>query len=74
MPAGTVHSYRLDSHFTRFVGLLAPGIFERFFRTMCDPYDSHIFPQNPKPVRFDRVIQRLHELDLKLVGPPGPPR
>ena len=72
IPAGTIHSYRLDAPFTRFVGTLAPGLFGPFFRTMCDPYDAYIFPQTPKPVRFDRVIQGLHELDLKLVG--GPPQ
>jgi len=72
VPAGTIHTYRLDAPFTRFVGTLAPGLFEPFFRTMCDPYDAYIFPQTPKPVRFDRVIQRLHELDLRLVGGPPP--
>ena len=70
VPAGTIHAYRLDAPFTRFIGMLSPGIFEPFFRTMCDPYDGFIFPQSPKPVRFDRVMQRLGELDLKLVGPP----
>ena len=70
VPPGTIHSYRLDAPFTRFVGLLAPGLFEPFFRTFCDPYEGYIFPQSPKPARFDRVIQKLAELDLKLVGPP----
>ena len=70
VPAGTIHAYRLDAPFTRFVGLLSPGLFEPFFRTFCDPYDAYIFPQVPKPARFDRVIQKLGELDLKLVGPP----
>ena len=74
VPAGVIHSYRLDAPFTRFIGLLAPGLFEPFFRTLCDPYPHYIFPQSPKPLRFDRVIQKLSELDLKLVGPPGPPR
>lgn len=70
VPPGVIHSYRLDSPFTRFIGLLAPGLFEPFFRTLCDPYEHYIFPQSPKPIRFDRVIQKLPELDLKLVGPP----
>jgi quercetin 2,3-dioxygenase len=70
VPPGTIHAYRLDAPFTRFVGLLAPGLFEPFFRTFCDPYGGYIFPQSPKPARFDRVIQKLQELDLKLVGPP----
>jgi quercetin 2,3-dioxygenase len=70
VPAGTVHAYRLDAPLTRFVGLLAPGLFEPFFRTMCDPCQDELFPVIPGQVRFDRVMQKLHELDLKLVGPP----
>jgi quercetin 2,3-dioxygenase len=74
VPPGTIHSYRLDSPYTRFAGVLSPGLFEPFFRAMCEPWSGHTFPVVPGPVRFDRVMQRLHELDLKLVGPPpGPP-
>jgi quercetin 2,3-dioxygenase len=73
VPPGTIHSYRLDSPYTRFAGVLSPGLFEPFFRAMCEPWSGHTFPVTPGPVRFDRVMQRLHELDLKLVGPPGPP-
>jgi len=71
-PPGTIHAYRLDAPYTNFVGILTPGLFEPFFRTLCDPYDDYIFPPNPGPLRFDRVIQRLPELDLKLVERPGP--
>lgn len=74
VPAGTIHSFRLDARYTSFVGILAPGLFEPFFRTLCDPYEPYIFPQEPGPLRFDRVLQHLHELDLKLVGPGGPPQ
>jgi quercetin 2,3-dioxygenase len=74
VPAGTIHAYRLDSPYTRFAGVLSPGLFEPFFRAMCEPYEGHTFPVVPGPVRFDRVMRQLHELDLKLVGPPpGPP-
>jgi quercetin 2,3-dioxygenase len=72
VPAGTVHSYRLDTPLTKFIGVLAPGLFEPFFRTLCDPYEGYIFPLEPRPFRFDRVLQHLGELDLKLVGKPGP--
>jgi quercetin 2,3-dioxygenase len=77
VPAGTIHAFRLDAHYTRFIGVLAPGLFEPFFRTLCDPYRNYIFPQQPWPFRFDRVLKKLPELDLKLVGGPpggGPPR
>jgi quercetin 2,3-dioxygenase len=70
VPAGTVHAYQLDAPLTRFVGLLAPGLFEPFFRTLCDPCEDDLFPVVPRPVRFDRVMQKINELDLKLVGPP----
>ncbi len=73
VPARTVHSYRLDSAYTRFVGVLAPGLFEPFFRAMCEPYAGYAVPSVPGPVRFDRVMQRLHELDLKLVDQPARP-
>ncbi len=72
VPANTVHAYRLDAHYTRFVGFLTPGLFEPFFRTLCDPYEGFVFPAKPRPFRFDRVLQKLGELDLKLVGPPRP--
>jgi quercetin 2,3-dioxygenase len=38
---------------------------------MCDPYEGHIFPLEPAPFRFDRVIQHLADLDLKLLERPG---
>jgi len=74
VPAGTIHSFRLDAPYTNFIGILAPGLFEPFFRAMCDPYEPYIFPQKPGPLRFDRVMQRLHELDLKLVDQGRPPQ
>jgi quercetin 2,3-dioxygenase len=73
VPAKTIHSFQLTRNDTRFVGFLAPGLFEPFFRYMCDPYDGHMFPLIPQPFRFDRVMQHLAELDLKLLDRPGPP-
>ncbi|TRZ37913.1 cupin domain-containing protein [Niallia circulans] len=68
VPAGTVHSYRLDSHYTKMVGLLASGLFEPFFRILGDPYPHYMFPSQPMPLRFDRIIENLEMLDLKVVG------
>jgi len=74
VPAGVKHKFRMDSHYTKFMGVLTPGSFEEFFRTLGDPYLHPIFPTEPGPYRFDRVIQRIAELDLKLAGkPPGVP-
>lgn len=68
VPAGTVHSYRLDSHYTKMVGLLASGLFEPFFRILGDPYEHCMFPSQPMPLRFDRIIENLEMLDLKVVS------
>ncbi len=71
VPAGTIHAYRLDAPSNNFMGILAPGLFEPFFRALCDPYPGYDFPAKPWPFRFDRVIAKLPELDLRLVeGPP----
>lgn len=72
-PPGTIHAYRLDATHNNFLGILTPGIFEPFFRTLCDPYEGYTYPAVPPPPRFDRVIAKLGELDLKLVERPGPP-
>ncbi|WP_257462502.1 quercetin 2,3-dioxygenase [Archangium lipolyticum] len=70
-PARTIHAYQLNSHYTRMVGFLTPGLFESFFRTLGDPYPAYVYPQTPPPFRFDRVLSKLNELDLKLVQPPA---
>lgn len=68
VPAHTVHSYRLDSPYTKVVGLLVSGLFEPFFRTLGDPYEHHIFPPEPQALRFDRVIKNIENLDLKMAN------
>jgi quercetin 2,3-dioxygenase len=74
VPAGVPHRFRCDAHYTKFLGVLTPGSFEDFFRILGDPYEYSIFPSEPAPYRFDRVIKRIAELDLILLGkPPGPP-
>ena len=70
VPAGVVHAYRMDAHYTRFFGYLSPGVFETFFRTFADPYEGYVFPAHIKPPRFDRVMQHINELDLKFVEGP----
>jgi len=73
IPPGTVHSFKLLRDDTRFIGFLTPGHFENFFRYLCQPFDGHIYPLVPPPFRFDRVLQHMGELDLHMVGRPGPP-
>ncbi|WP_046226281.1 quercetin 2,3-dioxygenase [Paenibacillus dauci] len=71
VPAGTVHSYRLDDHFTKVVGLLVSGLFEPFFRLLGDEYEHYMFPNNPGPARIDRLMENIDKLDLNVVGPPN---
>ncbi|MDT0683185.1 quercetin 2,3-dioxygenase [Roseicyclus sp. F158] len=64
---GTVHSYRLDTPYTKFFGWLVPAVFEPFFRTIGDPTEMHVFPMEPPAFRFDRVMARMDELDLNIL-------
>ncbi|WP_247232293.1 cupin domain-containing protein [Telluribacter sp. SYSU D00476] len=70
IPAHTKHTYRLDSPNTRFIGFLAPGLFEPFFDALGTPYYSHVVPTKPGPARFDRVLKNYDKLDLYFVSPP----
>jgi quercetin 2,3-dioxygenase len=73
IPPCTPHSFRLLKNGTRFIGFLTPGFFEQFFRYLCQPFDGYVTPLVPPPFRFDRVIQHLGELDLKILERPGGP-
>ncbi len=74
IPPRTPHSFQLLKHDTRFLGFVAPGFFENFFRYLCEPFDGYMYPLVPPPFRFDRVLQHMAELDLKLLEKPGPPQ
>jgi quercetin 2,3-dioxygenase len=68
VPAGTEHSFRLDSSYTKFIGFLASGLFEKFFRLLGEPYEAHNFPEVSKDLEFGRVLQHINELDLKIAN------
>ena len=72
VPPNPIHSYRLASPYTKFLGFLNPGLFEPFFHTLGDPYEPHIFPSVSGPFHFDRLMQGVQtgKLDLHVVGPP----
>lgn len=70
IPAGTIHAFQMNKHYTKFIGFLTPGVFDDFFRTIGDPYEPHVFPQNPGPLRFDRILKKIDELDLYQVEMP----
>ncbi|QJW91253.1 quercetin 2,3-dioxygenase [Spirosoma taeanense] len=70
VPAGTIHAYQLKRPYTRFMGVLTPGIFENFFRS-ASAYSQHVYPQVPLG---GPNFSKLNELDLVLLeGPPAPP-
>ncbi len=72
VPRGTPHAYQFLRPYTRLMGWLKPGIFEPFFEILGDAADITVYPQHPLPFRFDRVLERLGELDIVPLGaPPG---
>ena len=73
IPAGTIHSYQMADHYTKFIGFLTPAVFDGFFRTLGDPYDGYVYPQKPGKLRFDRVLERIDEMDLHLAKPDQKP-
>ena len=67
VPPNTVHSYRLDTPYTKFFGWLVPAVFEPFFRYLGQPYQPHVFPVEPAPFNFGPVMQHIDELDLHVL-------
>lgn len=73
VPAMSVHSFRMDEEFSSFNGVLAPTIFEPFFRLLGNPWDGgYTFPDEPIPQRMDVFMKELKagKLDVQPVGPP----
>lgn len=72
VPRGTPHAFQFLRPYTRLMGWLKPGIFEPFFEILGDPAEATVYPEQPLPFRFDRVLARLGELDIVPLGaPPG---
>ncbi|QXE01454.1 quercetin 2,3-dioxygenase [Terribacillus sp. DMT04] len=65
VPANTEHSFKLDSPYTKFIGFLASGLFEQFFRLLGEPYAYSELPKQPGAFSFQRVLENIDELDLK---------
>ncbi|MFP6333945.1 quercetin 2,3-dioxygenase, partial [Bacillus subtilis] len=56
-----------DAHYTKMIGLLVPGLFEPFFRTLGEPYEHNTFPNLPNSLDFKKVIENIDSLDLKFI-------
>jgi quercetin 2,3-dioxygenase len=72
VPRGTPHAYQFLRPYTRMIGWLIPGIFEDFFHTLGEPYAGKVYPQEPGPLRFDRILARLDDFDIIPLGGPPP--
>lgn len=71
IPAGTIHAYQMNNHYTKFIGFLTPAVFDNFFRTLGDAYEPYVFPQNPGPLHFERVMKKINELDIYMADDNG---
>ncbi|MBE3640290.1 cupin domain-containing protein [Mangrovicoccus algicola] len=74
VPRGTPHAFQFLDPYTRIIGFLTPGLFEPFFGILGEETDITVYPQSPGPFRFDRVLERLDELDIVPLGRPGGPQ
>lgn len=72
-PAGTIHSFAMERHDTKLLGILADDVFEPFFDVTGDPTDDVIYTEGlVSPERFrDRLTAHAADLDVVIVG--GPP-
>ena len=55
VPAGVVHAYQFHSHYSQFMGPIAPAGWDRFFDFTGTPYAGPAYPQvDPSPPPFER--------------------
>ncbi len=77
LPTGTEHAYRIRSDTVRFLLLLTPAGFDRFFMTDGTPSDpgSELppVPGPPPPEAVERLAQVLSEYGVTITGPPPTP-
>ncbi|MFF3570013.1 quercetin 2,3-dioxygenase [Nocardia jiangxiensis] len=71
-PAGTIHTFAIERHGTRLLGMLTSDIFEPFFEVTGDPTNEHIYTEGliTPEVFQQRLIANAADLDLVVVGPP----
>jgi quercetin 2,3-dioxygenase len=71
-PAGTVHTFAIDRHDTRLLGILTTDIFEPFFDRTGFATDDLVYAEGLlSPQRFrERLAANTADLDVVIVGPP----
>jgi quercetin dioxygenase-like cupin family protein len=74
LPAGSEHAYRIRSDTARFLLLITPAGFERFFVTDGTPSrpdaDLPPVPGPPPPEAVERLAQILDDYGVSITGPP----
>ncbi|MQY24179.1 quercetin 2,3-dioxygenase [Nocardia macrotermitis] len=71
-PAGTIHTFAIEQHGTRLLGMLTSDIFEPFFEVTGDRTDLHTYTEGLlSPELFQqRLAANAANLDVVVVGPP----
>ena len=55
VPAGVLHAYQFHSHYSQFMGPIAPAGWDRFFDFTGTPYAAPAYPQvDPSPPPFEK--------------------
>ncbi len=74
LPSGSEHAYRVRSDTARFLLLITPAGFERFFTTGGTPSDRDAelpaVPGSPPPEAVQRLAQVLSDYGVSITGPP----
>jgi quercetin 2,3-dioxygenase len=65
IPAGTVHAYSGDGHYTKVLTMSAPGGLERVIATAGEPTGEHIFGA-PAAVDLDALREAAADMDVIL--------
>jgi quercetin dioxygenase-like cupin family protein len=77
LPAGSEHAFRVRSDTARFLLLITPAGFERFFITNGTPSDPEAdlppVPGPPPPEAIERLTQILSDYGVSITGPPPTP-
>jgi quercetin 2,3-dioxygenase len=68
VPAGVLHAYQFHSHYSQFMGPIAPAGWERFFDFTGTPYAHPAYPQvDPSPPPFEKFGAAEAKFGMKYV-------
>ena len=64
IPAGTVHCYAGDGHYTKVLTMSAPGGLEALIARAGQPTDEHIFSATPAALDLDALRAAAEGIDV----------